>query len=54
MIKQIIKFMPIKSWTIEYNKFAFTQLDDGSVQGVDHQNGKLKNYASVKDYIFAM
>ena len=46
--------MPIKSWTMEYNKFAFMQLDDGSVQGVDFQDGTLKGYASVEDYIFAM
>ena len=54
LIKHINKFMPIKSWTMEYNKFAFMQLDDGSVQGVDFQNGTLKGYASVEDYIFAM
>ena len=29
LIKHINKFMPIKSWTMEYNKFAFMQLDDG-------------------------
>ena len=30
------------------------QLGAGSVQGVDYQNGKLKNYANVKDHICAM
>ena len=54
LIKHINKFMPIKSWTMEYNKFAFMQLDDGSVKGADFQNGTLKGYARVEDYIFDM
>ncbi len=32
---------------MEYNKFAFMQLDDGSVLGADFQNGTLKGYARV-------
>ncbi len=54
LVKHINKFLPIKSWTMEYNKFAFMQLDDGSVQGTDFQNGPLKGYASFESYIFAM
>ena len=54
LVKHINKFMPIKSWTMEYNKFAFMQLDDGSVLGADFQNGTLKGYASVESYVFAM
>ncbi len=39
---------------MEYNKFAFMQLDDGSVLGADFQNGTLKGYARVEDYVFDM
>ena len=34
--------------------FRLCNYEAGSVQGVDYQNCKLKNYASVKDHIFAM
>ena len=54
LAKHINNFLPIKSWTMEYNKFAFMQLDDGSVLGADFQNGTLKGYARVEDYVFDM
>lgn len=52
MIRRIRKFLPVDSWTLEVNKFAFMQLDDGSVVGTDFQNGKLRSYEDVNDYIW--
>ena len=42
MVRRIRKYLPVDSWTLEVNKFAFMQLDDGSVCGTDFQNGKLR------------
>lgn len=53
-IKSICKILPVKTWTIEANKFAFMQMEDGSVQGIDFQNGKLKGYESADEYIFEL
>ena len=44
--------MPITDWTLELNQFAFMKLEDGTVYGVDYQNGKLKGYASVDEYVY--
>ena len=54
MVRKICSILPVTDWTLEINKFAFMKLDDGSVRGIDFQNGRLKNYDSVKDYIYAM
>ena len=52
MVRRIRKFLPVDNWTLEINKFAFMLLDDGTVRGIDFQNGKLRGYRNVKDYIF--
>ena len=52
MVRRIRKFLPVDNWTLEINKFAFMLLDDGTVRGIDFQNGKLRGYRDVKDYIF--
>lgn len=52
MVRRIRKYIPVDNWTLEVNKFAFMQLDDGSVYGTDFQNGKLRGYRDVKDYIW--
>ena len=54
MIRRIRKFLPVGTWTLEINKFAFMQLDDGSVYGADFQNGKLRGYRDAKDYVWHM
>ena len=54
MVKRIRSFIPVDNWTLEINKFAFMQLDDGSVMGTDFQNGKLRGYKNVDDYIWHM
>lgn len=51
-VKKLQSFMPISDCTLELNKFAFMKLEDNTIQGVDFQNGKLKNYASVDDYVW--
>ena len=52
MIRRIRKFLPVDTWTLETNKFAFMRLDDGSVVGTDFQNGKLRGYKDDDDYVF--
>ena len=52
MIRRIRKFLPVDTWTLEINKFAFMKLDDGSVVGTDFQNGKLRGYKDEDDYVF--
>ena len=54
MIQKICKILPVTDWTLEYNRFAFMQLEDNSVRGLDFQNGRLKGYASKEDYIYAL
>ena len=54
MVRKICSILPVTDWTLEINKFAFMRMEDGSVRGIDFQNGRLKNYDSVKDYIYAM
>ena len=54
MIRRIRAFLPVDTWTLEINRFAFMQLDDGSVRGIDFRNGKLRGYRDVKDYIWHM
>ena len=54
MVRRIRKILPVDTWALEINKFAFMQLDDGSVVGTDFQNGRLRGYRNVKDYIWHM
>lgn len=54
MVKKICSILPVTDWTLEINRFAFMKMDDGSVRGIDFQKGRLKNFGSVKDYIYAM
>ena len=52
MVKRIRSFLPVDTWTLEINRFAFMKLDDGSVVGTDFQNGKLRDYKDEDDYVF--
>ena len=51
-VDQIRKILPVKGWCLEANRFAFMKLEDGSVRGIDFQNGRLKGYASVDDFVY--
>lgn len=51
MIRRIRAFLPVDTWTLETNSFAFMRLEDGSVHGADFRNGRLKGFRSVRDYI---
>ena len=53
-IRQICKILPVIDWTMEYNKFSFMMLENGRVYGVDFQNGRMKGYDSVNNYIDAL
>ena len=52
LIRHICSFLPITDWSIEYNKFAFMKMEDGTIKGTDYQNGRLKTYKNVNDYIW--
>lgn len=47
------KIIPLTDVSLEVNRFAFMRMDDGAVMGCDFQNGRMKGYASVKDYVYA-
>ena len=53
MVKKIRKFLPVSDWVLEMNKFAFMLMEDGSVRGVDFQNGRMKGFPSVESYVDA-
>ena len=53
-IDQIRKLYPITGWCLEVNKFAFMLMEDGSVKGIDFQNGRLKGYKNAREYVFAL
>ena len=52
-IKNILKILPVTDWTLETNQFAFMKLEGGSVYGLDYQNGRMKGYGSVEEYVYA-
>lgn len=54
LVKKICSILPVTDWTMEMNKFAFMKLEDDSVRGTDFQNGRMKTYASVYDYVDAL
>ncbi len=54
MVRKICRILPVTDWTIEANRFAFMRMGDGSIRGVDFQNGRLKGYKDTHEYIYAM
>lgn len=50
-VDNIRKILPVKGWCLEANRFAFMKMEDGSVKGVDFQNGRLKGYASADEFV---
>ena len=54
IIRQICKILPVTDWTLEYNKFAFMEMEHGKIYGLDFQNGRMKGYDSAEDYVFAL
>lgn len=54
MVDKMRAILPITDWCMEVNKFAFMRMEDGSIRGIDFQNGRLKGYKNVEDYIFAI
>lgn len=51
-VDQMRKILPIKGWCLEANRFAFMSLEDGTVQGIDFQNGRLKGFASADEFVY--
>ena len=51
--KMMKKLANVTDWCLEINKFAFMKLDDGKIYGVDYQNGQMKGFDSIEDYVFA-
>ena len=53
-VDNICKLYPITDWCLELNRFAFMLMEDGTVRGIDFQNGRMKGYDSVEDYVYAL
>ena len=51
MVKKICSILPVTDWTMEYNRFAFMKLEDGSIRGIDYQNGRLKDFKNKEEYV---
>ena len=51
-VDQIRKFLPVKGWCLEANRFAFMSMEDGTVQGIDFQNGRLKGFSSADEFVY--
>ena len=49
-IDNIRKLLPVTSWCLEINRFAFMRMEDGTVRGIEFQNGKMKGFSSVEEY----
>lgn len=52
LVHKMKKFLPITDVAIEVNRFAFMQLDDPSISGVDFQNGPLKGFDDVNAAVY--
>lgn len=52
-IDEACELLPITDWCLEVNNFSFMRMEDGSIRGIDYQNGRLKGYKDAKEYIFA-
>ena len=48
LIKKIEKYLPITDVAIEVNRFAFMQMENPGISGVDFQNGPLKGFDDIK------
>ena len=48
IIRKISKYLPVTDIAIEVNRFAFMQMENPDVSGVDFQNGPLKGFNDVK------
>ena len=53
LVHKMMKYLPVTDVALEVNRFAFMQLEDPSISGVDFQNGPLKGFddlhAAVRD-----
>ena len=52
LIRRITAILPVTDWTIEANKFAFMQMDNGKCYGIDFQNGRMKSYRNSHEYVY--
>ena len=48
VIKKISRYLPVTNIAIEVNRFAFMQMENPDISGVDFQNGPLKGFNDVK------
>jgi hypothetical protein len=53
MVDKMCSLVHVTDWFLEINMFAFMKLDDGTIYGVDYQNGQTKGFDSIEDYVYA-
>lgn len=46
-----MRLVPITDCCFEWNKFAFMRMEDGTIQGVDFQNGRMRGFDNMHDYV---
>ena len=51
MVRRICRILPVTDWTLEANRFAFMWMEDGSIRGIDFQNGRMKGFDSPEGYV---
>lgn len=54
MVRKIKSILPVTDWTLEINRFAFMLMEDETVRGIDFQNGRMKGYKNVNEYIYSI
>lgn len=48
LVRKISKHLPVTDIALEVNKFAFMQMENPEITGIDFQNGPLKGFIDVK------
>lgn len=43
--------LPVTSWAVELNKFDFQKIENPLIRGREYQNGPLKGYFDVREYV---
>ena len=54
LLRKISRFLPIQDVCLEVNRFAFMELEDPSVTGLDFQNGPLKGFDDKEEAAYAL
>ena len=51
LVKKISTFLPVSEAVVEVNRFAFMKMDNPDIKNYEYQQGRLKGFESVDDYV---